>query len=643
MEYQFLNRLNHEERHGHRHEHEHHLEHDGGAFLALVFGSIFFIISLVLDICDVNYWIYFAVAIIAYIILGYSVLKETVSCILQGDVFNENFLMSVATIAAICIKQPVEAAGIMLFFRIGEIFEEMSVTKSHKRIIDALDLRPDTVIRVYGEETKIISAKNIETDDIILVRPGDIVPLDGVVVDGESAVDTAPITGEPAPVIVKAGDEIYSGSVNKTDSIKIRVTNTLETSLVSRILHSVEDASENKPQVEKLIRKFSRYYTPAVMLIAIITAIVPSLISGNWSYWIYTAVSFLVISCPCAFIISVPLCYFIGIGRAGEEGILFKGGYAVEALSDIKAVVLDKTGTITKGNFALEKIELFENAYGLDEKKALLLAAAAESHSTHPIGRSIIAAARERALDWPEPDAFKNFAGYGICAMFDESEVIVGSPFLLGKAGVDVSGLSELEGEVYLALNRTLIAKFTIADSIKEDAAEGIAYIQDEGIATAMLTGDAKENAYRIARNVGVDEVYAKMLPDMKLDKFREIRDYYGPSMYVGDGINDAAVLAGADVGAAMGSGADIAIEAADVIFMHSKVTEISRAIHIAKKTRLIAYENIAFAILIKLLVFIFGFIGISNMWFAVFADTGVTVLCVLNALRAGSKSGIML
>lgn len=569
----------------------------------------------------------------AYAVLGFEIVWTAVKNLTKGHVFDENFLMSTATIAAFAIGDFAEAVGVMLFYRVGEIFEEIAVSRSRSQIMEAVDLRPETVSLIQGDGTRTIPAKDAKVGDLLLIRPGDRIPLDGKIVEGESQLDTSPVTGEPVPVKVFPGKEIYSGCVNDTGVLKLEVQKPLGESMVSRILDSVENAAASKPKIDRFITKFARIYTPVVVTAAILTAVIPSLMTGEWNYWIYTAITFLVISCPCALVLSVPLAFFSGIGAGSRKGILFKGGVAIEALKDVRAVVMDKTGTITKGNFAVQKIVTFSR---LTEKQILTIAADCELGSTHPIGTSIVAEARKRKLTLTRPEQTEEISGKGIRAVFPKGTVLCGSTGLMERYQVDTGRYQKdaYGTEVLIAVDGKLEGYLVIADEIKEEAGSAVRRMKSQHLLTAMLTGDARDNAMAVARQTGIEEVRAQLLPQDKLQNLQEIRKKQGAVMFVGDGINDAPVLAGADVGAAMGSGADAAIEAADVVFMTSSVDAIPDAVDIARNTGRIAMQNVVFALIVKFLVMILGFLGYANMWMAVFADTGVAMLCVLNSVR---------
>ncbi len=612
--------------------------------LEIGIGVVLFTAGMLLyHLTDLNFWVSGALFIAAYLILGFEIIWKALKNLFGGHLFDENFLMSVATIAAFCIGEFSEAVGVMLFYRVGEFFEDAAVDRSRAQIMDAVDMRPEVVNQIRqtdpasgaGDEVQVdvIPAEEAKVGDLLLIRPGDRIPLDGVVVTGESRLDTSPVTGEPVPRRVIPGTEVISGCVNEQGVLQIRVSKPLSESMVTRILNSVENAAASKPKMDRFITRFARIYTPVVVIIAILTAIIPSLITGNWHHWIYTAVEFLVISCPCALVLSVPLAFFAGIGAASRKGILFKGGAAIEALEKVKAVVMDKTGTVTKGDFVVQDVVTYGR---LTKKQILNMAADCELDSTHPIGASILKAAQEQKLQLVRAGQLEEISGKGIKARFPEGEVLCGNEALLQMNHVD---LSQHHGagygtEVLVALDGKLQGCLTIADEVKDDAASSVALMKQQGLATVMLTGDAKSSAEAVAGQTGIEEVYAQLLPGEKLEHLKQIRKNHGPVMFVGDGINDAPVLAGADVGAAMGSGADAAIEAADVVFMNPQVGAIPEALRIARYTGHIATENVVFALVVKALIMVLGFLGFASLWLAVFADTGVALLCVLNSVR---------
>ncbi len=613
---------------------ESHENHHRKDLSVILIGAVLFVAGEVLGhIPAVPTVIPSIVCIIAYLLLGGEILLIAGKNILKGQIFDENFLMSLATLGAVAIGQFAEAVGVMLFYRIGEYFEHVAVEKSRSQIMNAVDLRPEVVTLVKDNQMQVIDAKDAAVGDILLVRPGDRIPLDGVVTEGESRIDTSPITGEPVPVKVTVHSQVTSGCVNTSGLIKIRVEKPLSESMVTRILDSVENAAASKPRIDRFITRFARIYTPIVVLLALGTAIVPSLITGNWSYWVYTALTFLVMSCPCALVLSVPLAFFSGIGAGSRKGILFKGGVAIEAMSNVKAVIMDKTGTITKGNFVLQKTVTVD---GSPEDELLSICASCEQNSTHPIAISIVAAARQRQLTLETPLALEEIPGHGIKARLAAGEVLCGNRKLMERFLVTVNedGKADYGSEVFIAINGVLKGYVVISDTLKPDAKSAIHKLQQLHITTAMLTGDAPDSAMAVARETGIDEVHAKLLPEDKLNRLGDIRKSHGPVMFVGDGINDAPVLAGADVGAAMGSGADAAIEAADVVFLTSAMEAIPQSLSIARATRRISMQNVVFALVIKIAVMILGLCGFASMWMAVFADTGVAMICILNSIR---------
>ena len=609
------------------------LEENKKDLIAIAAGAVLFIAGEVLERTAPDSVISMVLFVAAYVILGFEIVWTAVKNLTKGHVFDENFLMSVATLAAFAIGDFAEAVGVMLFYRVGEVFEDIAVSRSRSQIMKTVDLRPETVSLVQGDSVKDIPAGKAKIGDVILVRPGDRIPLDGKVIEGQSQIDTSPVTGEPVPVKVFPGKEIYSGCINDTGVLKLEVEKPLGESMVTRILDSVENAAANKPKIDRFITRFARIYTPVVVAAAILTAVIPSIVTGNWNYWIYTAITFLVISCPCALVLSVPLAFFSGIGAGSKRGILFKGGVSIEALKNISAVVMDKTGTITKGKFAVQKIVSLNR---LTEKQILTVAADCEIDSSHPIAASIVTEAKARNLSLIRPKQAEEISGKGIRAEFPEGTVLCGNIGLMEMYQVDTSGYrsSAYGTEVLIAIDGTLEGYLVIADEIKEEARDAVERMKSQGLITAMLTGDAQDSAAEVAKQTGIDEVRARLLPQDKLTQLKEIRKKHGAVMFVGDGINDAPVLAGADVGAAMGSGADAAIEAADVVFMTSSVEAIPESVDIARKTGNIAMQNVVFALIVKALVMVLGFFGFANMWMAVFADTGVAMLCVLNSIR---------
>ena len=601
--------------------------------ICIIIGAILFVAGEIMEHKGFSDTATLPVFVIAYLALGGVIVVKAAKNISHGQIFDENFLMSIATLAAFAINDSAEAVGVMLFYRIGELFEEKAVERSRGQIMDAVDLRPEVVNLVAGDDVQVIPSEDAQVGDVLLVRPGDRIPLDGVIIEGSSRIDTSPITGEPVPVAVNEGDEITSGCVNTSGQLKIRVEKPLGESMVTRILDSVENAAASKPKIDRFITRFAKVYTPCVVGIAVATALIPSLVTGNWHYWIYTAITFLVMSCPCALVLSIPLAFFSGIGAGSKKGILFKGGLSIEGLSHLGAVVMDKTGTITEGNFQLQKVVTIGE---YSEEQLLAMYAGCEQNSTHPIANSIVAAAKERGISLEKPLSLEEISGHGISAQMPEGKVLCGNRKLMDKFGVAIGELHEAAygSEVFMAVNGKFAGYMLISDTIKPDAKDAIASLKKLGLHTVMLTGDSEDSAQAVGKEAGIDEIYAKLLPEDKLNALKKIRQEHGTVMFVGDGINDAPVLAGADVGAAMGSGADAAIEAADAVFMNSNVDAIPQSVSIAKNTNRIAWQNVVFALVIKIAVMILGLAGHANMWMAVFADTGVAMICVLNSIR---------
>lgn len=617
----------------------------------VLLGLGLFILGLVLgkaDLCLGRVSVSFLLYLLGFLVLGGEVIWTAVRNLFRGQLLDENFLMGLATIGAFAIQEYAEAVGVMLFYRIGELFEEIAVERSRSEIMAAADLRPEVVLLENGEE---IPAEEARVGDVLLVRPGDRIPLDGVILAGESRIDTSPITGEPVPVEVQPGSSVVSGCVNLSGQLRLQVERPLSQSMVTRILDSVENAAASKPKIDRFITKFARVYTPVVVGLAAFVALVLPFLLPNWHFFvdpgyagaigvlhgssgtasIFTALTFLVMSCPCALVLSVPLAFFSGIGAGSKRGILFKGGVTLEALSQVKAVVMDKTGTLTKGEFVLQTVE----PEGMEENSLLTLCAACEKASTHPIAQSIVAAARERNLPLLEAEEIQEISGHGVKATVEGKAVLCGNRKLMELFKISCPTEKKAYGtEVFAAVDGAYAGSLRISDTIKPEAKAAMAALGRQGIATAMLTGDTEQGAKAVAEELGIDQVYARLLPEEKLLRLREIREKQGAVMFVGDGINDAPVLAGADVGAAMGSGADAAIEAADVVFMTSSAEAIPASVVISCRTRRIAWENVVFALAIKLLVMVLGLLGHASMWMAVFADSGVAMLCVLNSIR---------
>ncbi|RIW10686.1 heavy metal translocating P-type ATPase [Veillonella parvula] len=574
---------------------------------------------------------------IAYILLAFPVLRIAARNILKGQVFDENFLMSIATLGAIAIDALPEAVGVILFYRIGEFFEEKATDRSRTEIMNAVDMRPQEVRVVdtgCGGEIVVMAPEKVEVGWTIEVRPGDLIPLDGTVLEGETRVNTAPVTGEPVPVRAVPGTQLMSGCINESGRITMRVDKVLEESMVTKILDAVENAASSKPKIDRFITRFARVYTPIVVALSLVVAIIPSLITGEWHKWIYTALTFLVISCPCALVLSVPLAFFSGIGNASKHGILLKGGRVIEALAGVKAVALDKTGTITSGEFKVQNVETVGSH--VSKNQLLSMASAIEAVSTHPIATSIVSEAKEQGITVEASDFVQELAGEGMVGMVDGQQVLVGNRRLMERYAVQgyPTEATEYGTEVLVAEGNVYLGRIIIADEARPDSAEAIADLNGQDIKTVMLTGDAEASAKYIAKETGVSAVRAQLLPQDKLSVVQDIRSEYGPTMFVGDGINDAPVLAGADVGGAMGSGADAAIEAADVVFMRPSLTAIAHILDLSKATLRVAWQNVVFAIAVKILIMALGLMGYASMWWAVFGDTGVSILCILNSIR---------
>ena len=578
---------------------------------------------------------------VAYVLLAFPVLRTAARNILKGEIFDENFLMSIATLGAIAIDALPEAVGVILFYRIGEFFEEKATDRSRTEIMNAVDMRPQEVRVVDtcgGGEIVVMSPEKVEVGWTIEVRPGDLIPLDGTILEGETRVNTAPVTGEPVPVRAEPGTQLMSGCINETGRITMRVDKVLEESMVTKILDAVENAAASKPKIDKFITRFARVYTPIVVALALAVAIIPSLITGEWHKWIYTALTFLVISCPCALVLSVPLAFFSGIGNASKHGILLKGGRVIEALANVKAVALDKTGTITSGEFKVHSVETVGSH--VSSSQLLSMAAAIEAVSTHPIATSIVSEAKDQGLTVEPSDFVQELAGEGMVGMADGQQVLIGNRRLMERYNVQgyPTEAAAYGTEVLVAEGNVYLGRIIIADEARPDSAEAIADLNGQDIKTVMLTGDAEASANYIAKETGVSAVRAQLLPQDKLSVVQDIRSEYGPTMFVGDGINDAPVLAGADVGGAMGSGADAAIEAADVVFMRPSLTAIAHILDLSKSTLRVAWQNVVFAIAVKILIMLLGILGYASMWWAVFGDTGVSILCILNSVRILSR-----
>ncbi len=578
-----------------------------------------------------------AVFLAAYLIIGGDVVKKAVKNIGQGQIFDENFLMAIATIGAFFVGEYAEAVAVMLFYQVGECFQSYAVNRSRKSIADLMDIRPDYA-NVIREGTAVeVGPEEVEIGETILVRPGERIPLDGKVLKGASSLDTMALTGESLPRDVAEGGDVISGCVNLSGVLEIQVSKGFGESTVAKILDLVENAGSKKSEAEHFITKFARYYTPVVVGLAALLAVVPPLaVGGGWADWIYRALSFLVISCPCALVISIPLSFFGGLGGASREGILIKGSNYLEALADAEAIVMDKTGTLTKGVFGVRKIV---PAQGCSEEEVLETAAYAESFSNHPISRSLVEAYGKEIDDSRLKDV-EETAGHGICAFLDGQRILAGNDKLMKSRKVEAKSPEEAGTVVHVAKEQKYLGYIVIADEVKADAKTAVDGFRAAGMKhIVMLTGDRKKTAESIAGELGITEVYAELLPGDKVEQVEKLlaaKSEKGKLVFVGDGINDAPVLARADIGVAMGGlGSDAAIEAADVVIMTDEPSKIVKAMQISKRTLGIVKQNIVFAIGVKVLVLLLAALGMASMWAAVFADVGVAVIAILNAMRA--------
>ena len=609
----------------------------------IIVAAVFYIIAIIISKLGFQYsnWVSFAVFIVAYIIVGKDVLLKAFSNIKRGKVFDENFLMTIATVGAIIIGEYPEAVGVMLFYMVGEFLQSLAVNKSRKSISDMMDIRPDyaNLIKEDGS-VETVDPYDVEIGNKIQIKAGEIIPPDGIVVSGKAMLDTSALTGESVPRSVNVGDHVYSGSINKDGLLSLEVTKEFSESTASKILDLVENAAAKKSKTENFISKFAGVYTPIVVFAALALAIIPPFIFPNTGFttWIYRALTFLVVSCPCAFVIAIPLSFFSGIGASSKIGVLIKGSNYLELLSDVKTFVFDKTGTLTAGVF--EVVKIYPN--NVSDTELLENAALAEEYSSHPIAVSIKKAYEELKEESGSGNLSERLsdltevAGQGISIKVDGETVLVGNDKLMSSNNIDFEKCDDFGTIVYVAKNNVFLGTIVINDRIKESAKESLAALKSIGIQkNVMLTGDTKEVADIVAREVGLDYAYAQLLPQDKVDKLEEILAEKNTLAYVGDGINDAPVLARADVGIAMGGiGSDAAIEAADVVIMDDNLDNIVRGIKVAKRTMSIAKQNIVFAIGVKVIFLLLAAIGFGTMWEAVFADVGVTVLCIINAMR---------
>lgn len=585
-----------------------------------------------------NEWILGGIYLVPYIIIGYDIIIKAARNISHGQVFDENFLMMIATFGAFGVKEFEEAVAVMLFYQVGELFQGYAVGKSRQSISEMMDICPEYANIEENGELKQVDPDDVEIGSIIVIKPGEKVPLDGVIIEGNSMLDTAALTGESVPRSAKAGDEIVSGCVNGSGTLKVKTTKAFEDSTVAKILELVENASSKKARVENFITRFAKYYTPVVTIAAVIIAIIPSIITGNWGDWITRACIFLVISCPCALVISVPLGFFSGIGSASRIGVLVKGSNFLEAVAEVTTIVMDKTGTLTKGEFKVSEIV----PSGISEERLLEIAAYGESFSTHPIAASI-KEAYDNKIDTDRIKDVKEISGHGVELLLDGKDTLVGNGKLLKSHNISYEEHKSGGTVVYVAYDNTFVGAIVISDTIKDGAKEAVADMKKVGVKNVvMLTGDRQKAAEEVAGELGIDTVYSELLPSDKVQKVEELlasKTGKEKVAFVGDGINDAPVLTRADVGIAMGSmGSDAAIEAADIVLMDDDVRKIASTVKIARKTLGVVKQNIVFALGVKLIVLILGALGVANMWEAVFADVGVSVIAILNSMRVLKK-----
>lgn len=610
-----------ESRKGHDHTHNHSEGKMGQKDKWLIIAGVVLLLAGVVTHINV---LFFA----SYICLGYDIVWLAVKNLFRGRMLDENFLMTIATVAAFCIGDYPEAVAVMLFYKIGEYMQGKAVGYSRKEIAKAMNIRPEFARVIRNGKAEVVEPQKVKVKEILEVRAGEKLPLDGVVVEGSSMLDTSMLTGEAIPTVVKEGSQVLSGSINKEGVLKIKVTKSFKNSTVSKILELIENATSKKSQSEKFITKFAKWYTPIVVGLAVFTAIVPSLITGNWHEWLYTSIIFLVISCPCAIVVSVPLGFFAGLGASAHKGVLVKGSNYLEELNTIDTVVLDKTGTITKGQFGITHIELFEGT----KEETLKYAASVEQNSNHPIARSIVQGYEGEKYSVSN---LKEISGEGMVAEIEGSRILAGNRKLMERYNIQVPAVDQLGSYVYVAKDSRPLGCIIVADQIKEDSKAAIAKLKAQGIKkVVMLTGDKAEIAKEVGKTVGVDEVHAELLPQDKVAELEALLKQ-GKVAFVGDGINDAPVLARADIGIAMGGvGSDAAIEAADVVLMTDELSSIGEVLGVAAYTRKIVKQNIAFALGVKIVVMILSLFGATNMWLAIFADVGVSLIAVLNSIR---------
>ena len=621
--------------HNHDHEHEEKEENLKAEVIKLIIALIIFAIAFFKIVPEkIATWLF----VVAYILSGYEVLLKSIKNIFRGEVFDENFLMSIATLGAFAINKPGEAAAVMIFYNVGELFEDYAVGKSKKSIIQLMNIKPKIANLKNGNEIKVVEPEELKVGDIIIVKAGEKIPVDGVIVNGETTINTSALTGESVPRKVKVDDEVLAGCINESDVIEVKVTKEFKDTAINEIIELVKNSNKTKSKTELFITKFAKVYTPIVVVLALILAFVPPIFVGfqNLGEWVKRALVFLVTSCPCAIVLSVPLGYFAGIGKAGKEGVLIKGSNYLDVLTKANTMVLDKTGTITKGNFEVSKIVLAEE---IGEEELLEIAAVAESMSNHPIAKSIISKVNKK-ISQEEIEEYKEIAGMGIKAKYHGDEIVAGNAKLLEKEEIKYYPCNEIGAIVYVAKNKKYLGAIIISDTVKPDSKEAIEGFKKNGInKICMLTGDNKEIAENIAKQVGIEEVHCNLLPGEKVKELQKIKNEQNVVIAIGDGINDSPVLAEADIGASMGlNGQDLAIETSDIVIMDGKLSSFNKAINVSKRTKKIIMQNIYFALGIKAIVLVLGAFGISTMWEAVFADVGVTFITVLNSLRVFKK-----
>ncbi len=603
----------------------------------IISSGILFIIAIILDYLNINFLLIISklLFLISYFIVGYDIIKKALKNIKKGDFFDENFLMAVATIGAFLVGEFPEAVAVMLFYQVGELFQSYAVDKSRKSIASLMDIRPDYANLLTDKGEEKVKPKNIKIGDVIIIKPGEKVPLDGEVIEGTSRLDTKSLTGETVPRSVTVNDKILSGTINLNSVLKVKVEKEFKQSTVSKILDLVENASSKKSESENFITKFAKIYTPVVVIIALFLAVLPPIIfKASFKTWIYRALSFLVVSCPCALVISIPLSFFGGLGRASKEGILIKGSNHLENLAKSKIAVFDKTGTLTEGVFEVQEI----SSKTLSDAELLRVVATAENYSSHPIAESIKNKYNNKVNE-KEIINLEEISGCGIRATINEKDVLVGNDKLMDKNKIKYNKVNKIGTIIYVAIDNNYEGYIIISDKIKKDSKQAICELKRNGIEkTIMLTGDKKEVGLSVSEELGLDEVYTDLLPTDKVSKVEDIikdKNKNDKLLFVGDGINDAPVLALSDIGVSMGAlGSDSAIEAADVVIMTDEPSKLVNAIKISRKTLKIAKENIYFAIIVKIIILILSALGLSSMWMAVFGDVGVTVIAILNSFR---------